>query len=74
MTRRQFEDVLIDTYGEAWTRSYFERSRFVEGELPVLHPWSLVANDKFRGQAGWLLKREGVRLGDPICEHLKTSR
>lgn len=71
MRRQEFEDLLVDEFGEAFTRSYFERSGFSEGVNPILYPWSYVAEGKFTHEARAFLKRHGVKLGPPILEHLK---
>lgn len=73
MNRDRFRDILADEFGEPFAYSYFDRSGFTEGSQPILYPWSLVANDKFKTDARDLLKREGVKLGPPICEHLKPK-
>lgn len=74
MTRDQFEAHLVQEFGEAFMVSYFSRSEFAEGDNPILYPWSLVANDKFKREARHFLEREGVKLGPPICDHLKSNR
>jgi hypothetical protein len=73
MSADEFRARLVDEFGEPFTVSYFDRSTFIDGPSPVLHPWSLVANDKFRRVARRFLEREGVRLGAPICNHLKPK-
>lgn len=71
LTRDEFRARMVDEISEAFAVSYFDRSVFDEGDYPVLHPWSLVANDKFKREGRRFLEREGVRLGGPICEHLR---
>lgn len=71
LTQAEFRARMVDEFSEAFTVSYFDRSTFYDGEHRVLHAWSLVANDKFKQEARRFLEREGVRLGEPICDHLK---
>jgi hypothetical protein len=73
MNKQEFYDLVADEFGEPFAISYAERSGFTGGDNPVLYPWSLVANDKFSREARKFLQREGVRLGPPVCEHLKPK-
>jgi len=71
LTRDQLEAHMVQEFGEPFVISYFERSVFAEGENPILYPWSMVAAERLRREAKHFLEREGVKLGTPICEHLK---
>lgn len=71
MTRDGFEEMLIEEFGRPFAISYFQRSGFAPGDNPILYPWSLVAEGKFKREARWFLEREGVKLGHAICEHLR---
>ncbi len=73
MNRAEFADILADEFGDAFVASYFDRSPFTEGASPIVYPWSGVAAERFRDIAGRVLQREGVRLGPPVCDHLKPK-
>jgi hypothetical protein len=51
MSADEFRARLVDEFGEPFTVSYFDRSTFIDGPSPVLHPWSLVAIPRARGRA-----------------------
>ncbi len=73
MTAGEFREKLVEEFGEAFAFSYFDQGEFRGGDQPVLYPWSLVANDKFKREARRFLEREGVKLGPPICKHLQPK-
>lgn len=73
MNRTELENLLADELGDEFVTSYFDRSPFTEGASPILYPWSMVAAERFRDRARHLLEREGVRLGPPVCDHLKPK-
>lgn len=73
MRRAQFRELLVHEFGEDFCYSYFDPSEFDEGSHPVLRPWSGVAFDKFRREAKRFLFDHDVKLGAPICEHLKPK-
>jgi len=73
MNRQQFVDLVVAEFGEPFAISYVERSEFTGGDNPILYPWSMVANDKFRREARRFLEREGVKLGPPRCRHLEPK-
>lgn len=73
MNKQEFYDLVVEEFGELFANSYVERSGFTGGDNPVLYPWSLVANDKFNREARRFLQLQGVRLGPPICDHLKPK-
>lgn len=73
MTRDEFRQILVEEFSDAFAYSYFDRSEFTPGPTPVLYPWSLVAEDRFRNEARRCLQREGVKLGPPVLDHLKPK-
>ena len=60
-------ELIVESFGEAFAYSYFDRSLY---NHPILNPWSLVAQDVFRKRADGFLKKHGIKLGPPLLVHI----
>lgn len=66
MTRFDFREAVVNTLGEPFAYSYLDRSLFVEGRAPRLHPWSTVAAERWRMVGRDVLKAHGVTLANTM--------
>lgn len=62
MNRFDFREAIVKELGEPFAYSYFDRSLFIEGRAPRLHPWSGVAAERWRMVGRDFLKKHNVAL------------
>ena len=61
MNAYEARELVVAELGEPFAYSYFDRSLFIGGPSPRLHPWSGVAAERWRMQSKFL-KRANITL------------
>lgn len=74
MNRDRFAAIVADELGEPFVYSYLDRSGFTDGTAAVLYPWSYQAERALKERCAEIMKREGVRLGPVVADHLKPKQ